>query len=81
MNLWTSTTFTPGDCSDTGIGYRTYGLNGTDMNLGRFCATTLSSTSNAPGYTMFGSVRCGIRKIAHSQILFLVQSRVFYFKE
>ena len=55
--VWTSTTYSNSVCSGSAA-YYTYGLNGTSMKLGTFCATTYSSTNSLPGYTTFGSVRC-----------------------
>ena len=51
--IWTSTTYTDTSKCSGGVVYHTYGLNGSSMNLGWFCATT-----NTNGNTSFGSVRC-----------------------
>ncbi len=54
--VWTSTTYSNTNC--IGAAYHTYGLQGTSMVLGNFCATTYSSAYYYAGYTTFGSVRC-----------------------
>ncbi len=58
-HIWTSTPYTDSTyCTDGGKAYYAWYLDGTSWAINGFCATTLSSTSGAPGYTYFGSVRC-----------------------
>ena len=62
-HMWSSTTYTSTNCTDGGLAYRTYYLDGASWYLSGFCATTDTS-----GNTSYGSVRCsfGFRSIVSS---------------